>query len=474
VSSDKKNSKRDEDTAAKAASKPEAKTGAKTGSTAKSDAKPAAAKPEAAKPEPAKPEAAKPKAAKAATSAKPDSPAKPDASAKPETPDTSKKPDTAAKPATGKPDPVKSEPVKSDTAKPADQPADKAADKPADKPADSAKSTLSQNSRNTDEIPTSKSAATPPPAPTPPASETGGGAGFGALFFGGVTAALVGALAAYLLLPQLGLLPQGDDEALTRLETRLAEQDKEISALSQQLADIASAQPETVSPDQITDIEAQLSALGDRLAAAETLAQRAAPAGEAVSSDELQKLREEMDRLLAEAAQKDDQARTAARDTLRRAALTRVRTALDNGSPFAEALDDLGNTGQEIPSDLQAIANSGAPTLAALQTSFPDAARRALEAARRADPDAHAGSGVLGFLNSQLGVRSLEPREGNDPDAILSRAEAALRDGQLAATLEELATLPDPAQAEIAGWVDQAQTRLTATQAADTLGAQLN
>lgn len=451
MSSDKKNSKRDEDTAAKAASKPEAKpeakTGAKTGSTAKSDAKPAAVKPEPAKPEAAKPEAA----AKAATSAKADAPAKPE---------------TAAKPATGKPDPVKSDPVKSDTAK--------ASDKPADKPADSAKNAPSQNSRNTDDIPTSKSAATPPPTPTPPASETGGGAGFGALFFGGVTAALVGALAAYLLLPQLGLLPKGDDEALTRLETRLAEQDKEISALSQQLADMSAAQPETVSPEQITDIEAQLSALGDRLAAAETLAQRAAPAGEAVSSDELQKLREEMDRLLTEAAQKDDQARTAARDTLRRAALTRVRTALDNGSPFAEALDDLGNTGQEIPSDLQAIANSGAPTLAALQTSFPDAARRALEAARRADPDAHAGSGVLGFLNSQLGVRSLEPREGNDPDAILSRAEAALRDGQLAATLEELATLPDPAQAEIAGWVDQAQTRLTATQAADTLGAQLN
>lgn len=473
MSSDKKNSKRDEDTAAKAASKPEAKTGAKTGATAKSDAKPAVAKPEPAKPEPAKSEAAKPEATKAATSAKPDAPAKPDTPAKPETPDTS------AKPATGKPDPVKSEPkksepVKSDTAKPADKAAETPADKPADKPADSAKSTLSQNSRNTDEIPTSKSAATPQPAPTPPASETGGGAGFGALFFGGVTAALVGALAAYLLLPQLGLLPKGDDEALTRLETRLAEQDKEISALSQQLAEMSSAQPETVSPDQITDIEAQLSALGDRLAAAETLAQRAAPAGEAVSSDELQKLREEMDRLLAEAAQKDDQARTAARDTLRRAALTRVRTALDNGSPFAEALDDLANTGQEIPSDLQAIANAGAPTLAALQTSFPDAARRALDAARRADPDAHAGSGVLGFLNAQLGVRSLEPREGTDPDAILSRAEAALRDGQLAATLEELATLPDPAQAEIAGWVDQAQTRLTATQAADTLGAQLN
>ncbi|WP_286908331.1 hypothetical protein [Roseovarius sp.] len=463
MSSDKKNSKRDEDTAAKAASKPEAKpeakTGAKTGATAKSDAKPAAAKPEAAKPEAAKPEAAKPEAAK------------PEAAAKAA---TSAKPDAPAKPATGKADPVKSDPLKSDTAKPADKATDKAADKPADKPADSAESTPSQNSRNTDDMPTSKSAATPPPTPTPPAPETGGGAGFGALFFGGVAAALVGALAAYLLLPQLGLLPKGDDEALTRLETRLAEQDKEISALSQQLADMASAQPETVSPDQITDIEAQLSALGDRLAAAETLAQRAAPAGEAVSSDELQKLREEMDRLLAEAAQKDDQARTAARDTLRRAALTRVRTALDNGSPFAEALDDLGNTGQEIPSDLQAIANSGAPTLAALQTSFPDAARRALEAARRADPDAHAGSGVLGFLNSQLGVRSLEPREGNDPDAILSRAEAALRDGQLAATLEELATLPDPAQAEIAGWVEQAQTRLTATQAADTLGAQLN
>jgi len=65
----------------------------------------------------------------------------------------------------------------------------------------------------------------------------------------------------------------------------------------------------------------------------------------------------------------------------------------------------------------------------------------------------------------QTGVRSLEPREGNDPDAVLSRAEAAVRAGDLGAALDEITALPDPGQAALADWAATAQTR------ADALGA---
>ncbi|MFU1477954.1 mitofilin family membrane protein [Roseovarius sp. C7] len=447
MSSSKKNSKRDGDTAGKPATdtnpqttpasgdkpeagkKPETSAKAESGATTEGSAKPATS----AKPEAAKPEADKATAKSAASKSAETSQAA----------DSAKSSDTAAKttPEAGK-----------------------------SASAEGPKDAQSQHRQNTDVKPTSQNEGTTLPAPTPPAPESGGGAGFGTMFFGGVTCALIGAFAAYMLLPQLGLLPDQNGEVITRLEAETAAQEDQISTLSQRVEELSAANTPQVSSDQISDIEAQLSALGDRLASVEDMAQNAAPAGDTVSTAELQKLREEMDTLLAEAVRKDDQSRT----TLRRAALTRVRTALDNGSPLDDALANLAETGQEIPSGLNAIADTGAPTLAALQSAFPDAAREALQAARQADPEANAGSGMLGFLNSQLGVRSLEPREGGDPDAILSRAEARLRDGDLAATLEELDALPDSAKAEISGWIDQAQTRLTATQAADELGAQLN
>jgi hypothetical protein len=69
---------------------------------------------------------------------------------------------------------------------------------------------------------------------------------------------------------------------------------------------------------------------------------------------------------------------------------------------------------------------------------------------------------VANFVRTQVGVRALTPRDGNDPDAILSRAEAALTVGDLAQALAELATLPVPAQDALAAWRAQAQLRLDA------------
>jgi hypothetical protein len=73
-----------------------------------------------------------------------------------------------------------------------------------------------------------------------------------------------------------------------------------------------------------------------------------------------------------------------------------------------------------------------------------------------------------------MGARSLAPKEGDDPDAVLSRVEAAVREGDLATAIETLSLLPESGQAVLADWKSQAQSRLEVTQAADALAASLN
>ncbi len=120
------------------------------------------------------------------------------------------------------------------------------------------------------------------------------------------------------------------------------------------------------------------------------------------------------------------------------------------------ALDD--------PALTQALAPhaAGVPTLATLQAEFPTAARAVLDAARAETADqAGWGARLLDFLAAQTNARSVTPRPGDDPDAILSRAEFALRDGRLAEALAELQALPAPLQAPLAGWTAQAEARRT-------------
>ena len=62
-------------------------------------------------------------------------------------------------------------------------------------------------------------------------------------------------------------------------------------------------------------------------------------------------------------------------------------------------------------------------------------------------------SHLRNFLQNQLGMRSVSPRQGNDPDAVLSRAEAAIEAGQVAETLTILTALPPAAHTSMASWI---------------------
>lgn len=182
---------------------------------------------------------------------------------------------------------------------------------------------------------------------------------------------------------------------------------------------------------------------------------------------------EDLNAARAEAEKMEQQALQEARAAAGRAALNRLRVAVDSGEPFADLLGDLEQVAGQVPSELKAVAETGVATQAALEDQFDSAARAALAAAR--DEGVAGESGGLGtFLRQQFDVRSTQPREGSDPDAVLSRAEAAVESDRLSDALAEIATLPEVSRAAMTGWTAEAQARADALAAVADLSETLN
>ena len=178
-------------------------------------------------------------------------------------------------------------------------------------------------------------------------------------------------------------------------------------------------------------------------------------------------LQAKLDEAMASAnALQASSAETAAK-AAHQSALLQIAAALDTGAPFGAALAALDPA--TTPEILTQNAAQGLPSLPALRASFPDAARLALDAALKADLGASWSERVTNFLRTQTGARSIAPREGDDPDAILSRAEAALTAGNLTAALAELDSLPDTAKGALSSWRAQADLHVAAAEALSVL-----
>ncbi len=237
---------------------------------------------------------------------------------------------------------------------------------------------------------------------------------------------------------------------------------------------------------QLEAMSGKLSELENRIHTVEKLPQgsgmEAAAAAAAAYERELAQMREMLDAELAKISSAKEDAETlevnaaeAAKAAGARAALARVLAALDTGKPFGDALFDLTQQADvDAPVALASQAETGVPTLAELQASFPDAARAALDASIRAAVEAGEMDRVSAFLRLQLGTRSLSPKEGADPDAVLSRSEAALQTGDLEAALQELAAMPEAGQPALADWIADATARKDALAAGDALAQLVN
>ena len=332
----------------------------------------------------------------------------------------------------------------------------------------------------------------PMPQPAPPKS------GFGGMVFGGVIAAALG----------FGAAQYANDGwpfgAGATADPAIAQNSAQLSALTLRVDEVAAEAGNAIQSEDldslrselgpvragVEDLGARISVITETVSALTTrveelekqpLQQGASEAAIAAYERELEKLqaamaaqRAEVEAMTSSAQELEASAEEIARQTMARAAITRVLTTLDVGGSFADPLAELQSAGIDVPGDLSA-ASSGVATRDALRESFPDAARAALRAYR----DANAGSGQTGgglgaFLRDQLGARSVTPREGDDPDAILSRAEAAVRQGRLEDALAEIDTLPDVAKAELSSWTAQANERRSAVNAAEALAQSLS
>ena len=143
------------------------------------------------------------------------------------------------------------------------------------------------------------------------------------------------------------------------------------------------------------------------------------------------------------------------------AALGQVQAAVASGAAFAAPLATVAAT-IEIPDALQAVAEAGVPTQDALTRGFAPLARAALPVALQETAGESMGDRLGAFVMGQIGGRAVAPREGDDPDAVLSRVGAAVAGGDLEAALAEIAALPQGARDVLAPWVADVEARRAA------------
>lgn len=262
-----------------------------------------------------------------------------------------------------------------------------------------------------------------------------------------VDAKAAAAVAPYAVLP----------EQLAGLSSRIDALDAALAAAAGQTSD------GTVSQAAIASLTASVETLK-----AEVAALKARPAATADADALRQLAKDELaaweaanaERLRAEQAAAEQAAQQVA-------ALARLRETAESGAPFAQQLAAV--TSVAVPEVVTKYADTGLPTLTRLIEAFPDPARAALEASLRGQAGEALGDRLWSFLRVQTGARSLTPRDGNDPDAVLSRAEAALRDGRVPDALTELAALPPEGQAALSDWMALARDHLAVTEALATL-----
>lgn len=248
------------------------------------------------------------------------------------------------------------------------------------------------------------------------------------------------------------------ESRLDKLEDRLPGDGVVTSSGNSDLAELDELRSiVTAQADQISAAIGAVSAVDDLRAAVSDQGQELA-----ALADRLNQLVD--DNAAAEAAAADKAARA---ETL--VALAEVSGALQSGAPFKDALSKLGTRGVEVPAELAMLAEDGAPTQVALVNAFPDLARSALKLARTTGNTDDGASGLGTFFKNQLGARSVTPRDGDDPDAILSRAEAAAATGNLEEALAEVATLPEGVGSIFDEWSALAESRRAALAALDAM-----
>ena len=135
--------------------------------------------------------------------------------------------------------------------------------------------------------------------------------------------------------------------------------------------------------------------------------------------------------------------------------LLEIRDRVQKGMPFEDLIINfLDNS--KLTKELKKIAPIGVTPLAELKSVFPQLARNSLQAIHKNTLEVDTKKRLISLLKEKLGARSLVPREGSEPDAILSRVEALIKENRLEDALKQLNSLPTPGIKILSEWIEQA------------------
>jgi hypothetical protein len=293
---------------------------------------------------------------------------------------------------------------------------------------------------------------------------------------GAVTVAGLGAAALWFF----GAVPlhrDGDQDA--RLAAKLAALDHQVHELAAQLsapsreasleARLAALEAARASPPPADSTLARLQALEQHLN--ETPAP--APAAQTPVTTDHQDIEALTARLTTLEQRLSDARATPASDRAVRLGLAamQLRMAVERGWPFAAELEAVSRLIDDPSSlaPLKAMADTGLPAPGALAQALSKLTPAMLQAAL---PPSHEG-GVLDRLEAGaerlVRIRRIDEAPGDDPAAVIARADVKATRGDIPGALAEIDKLPDKVRAPASGWISTARARIAALDAARQL-----
>lgn len=243
------------------------------------------------------------------------------------------------------------------------------------------------------------------------------------------------------------LTTPGNDAKLADLDRRVTDIDTRLAALAS-----APAKPAAETTSALNAQSARLGRIEETLAA---LDRRLGGLEQKLSEPKADTRAPEAPDIAATKSVSDAAARTVVAQGL--------LAAVQNGEPFATQVAALRSLGADEKSvaRLATLANGGVPTLAQLRAGFAEL-RPKLHPQIKIDPNATWSEKMLTRLTSLVSIRPAGERAGASPEAVASRADAALARGEVAAALTEMRTLAPPDSAIAKDWIDAAARRVDA------------
>jgi hypothetical protein len=147
-------------------------------------------------------------------------------------------------------------------------------------------------------------------------------------------------------------------------------------------------------------------------------------------------------------------------------AFANLRAAVSDGRPYAAELDTIGALAPSVGDLglLPAYAETGIPTLPELGRSFTTASDNALATASSTAGGSLVDN-LLASAQSLVTIRRIdEAPAAEGPAATLTRAKAALDQGDLAAAVKEIETLDGAMREAFSAWLGEARAQLGADQ----------